>query len=448
MKMIMTVKVVAALLLSVATLIVPYTGNAAEKITKPWVTGYLPGYEQSSTGSFGFMDTDDWNMLTHAVHFASRINTNGTLDFSTENMSATNRAAAITVAHQHNVPLVLSVLAWYDVYEPVIKNASTRQTLINQLVATVKEGYDGVDLDLEPIRADQEAAAYETFVNELQTALKTVNKTNNPKMIVERPLLTVATGVENVADNSASKLRTLLAKIQDKVDQINVMGYDLSSTADGIVWHDSALYDGGQKYPSYAARSVVSVSRAIQQFIDGGVLPSKLGVGMSLEIRIWQGGLAKGSTTDGVTAPMQEWTDPNKTFQNWNSTTLRGSVANLMNPTYQCMKNPVTKVINSAYTCGYTAERYRWDDKAKVSYLTINNPDPAYDAFISYIDERSVYEKVKFTREKQLGGLMIWQMRLDYMANKPAGQQRPIMKALRKALHNTSTIKYKPLLVP
>ncbi|OQX00695.1 MAG: hypothetical protein BWK73_47925 [Thiothrix lacustris] len=170
-------------------------------------------------------------------------------------------------------------------------------------MAAVKEGYDGVDLDLEPIRADQEAAAYETFVNELQTALKAVNKTNNPKMMVERPLLTIATGVENVADNSASKLRTLLAKIQDKVDQINVMGYDLSSTADGIVWHDSALYDGGQKYPSYTARSVVSVSRAIQQFIDGGVLPSKLGVGMSLEIRIWQGGLAKGSTTDGVTAP-------------------------------------------------------------------------------------------------------------------------------------------------
>lgn len=444
MKMNIAVRVVAALLLSAVTLALPSMGNAGEKITKPWVTGYLPGYEQSSTGSFGFMDTDDWNMLTHAVHFASRINANGTLDFSTENMSATNRTAAITVAHQHNIPLVLSVLAWYDVYEPVIKNASTRQTLINQLVATVKEGYDGVDLDLEPIRADQEAAAYETFVNELQTALKAVNKTNNPKMIVERPLLTVATGVENVADNSASKLRTLLAKIQDKVDQINVMGYDLSSTADGIVWHDSALYDGGQKYPSYAARSVVSVSRAIQQFIDGGVLPSKLGVGMSLEIRIWQGGLAKGSTTDGVTAPMQEWTDPNKTFQNWNTTTLRGSVANLLDPTYKCMKNPVTKVINTTYTCGYTAERYRWDDKAKVSYLTINNTDSAYDAFISYIDERAVYEKVKFTREKQLGGLMIWQMRLDYMENKPAGQQRPIMKALRKALH-TGTGKYKPL---
>jgi GH18 family chitinase len=386
-------------------------------------------------------------MLTHAVHFASRINTDGSLDLSTENMSNTNRAAAITAAHDHQIPIVLSVLAWYDVYEPVIKNTSKRTILINQLVEKVKEGYDGVDIDFEPIRADQEAAAYETFVNELQAALKTVNKTNNAKMIVERPLLTIATGVEAVADNSASQLRTLLAKIQDKVDQINVMGYDLSSTDGGIVWHDSALYDGGQKYPSYTARSVVSVSRGIQQFIDGGVLPSKLGVGMSLEIRIWQGGLAKGSTTDGVTAPMQEWTDPNHTFQNWNSTTLRGSVANLLDPTYQCMKNPVTKVINPAYTCGYTPERYRWDDKAKVSYLSINNPDPAYDAFISYIDDRAVYEKVKFTKEKQLGGLMIWQMRLDYMANKPAGQQRPIMKALRKALH-TGTGKYKPLPVP
>lgn len=432
---------VATWLLTAILLMTPYTGSAGEKITKPWVTGYLPGYEQGAAGSFGFMDTDDWNMLTHAVHFASHINSNGTLDFTAENMSTANRTAAITLAHQHNVPLLLSVLAWYTVYEPVIKNASTRATLINQLVATVKEGYDGVDLDLEPIRAEQEAAAYETFVNELQSALKGINKTNNPKMLVERPLLTVATGVENVADNSPGKLRTLLAKIQDKVDQINVMGYDLSSLSDEAVWHDAALFDGGQKYPTYSARSMVSVSRAIQQFIDGGVLPSKLGLGMSLEARIWYGGKVKNST-DGVTAPMQEWTVAPK---NWNTGTPRASVAQLMDPNFTCMTDAAgTPVV--IYKCGYSPDKYRWDDKAKVPYLTMNNPGSDYDAFISYTDERAVYEKVKFTKEQGLGGLMIWHMRLDYMPSKPAGQRRPIMTALRKALH-TGTGKYRPLLV-
>ncbi|WP_028487728.1 glycoside hydrolase family 18 protein [Thiothrix lacustris] len=423
------IKHFTVLLFSVVVLALPYSGIAGEKITKPWVTGYLPGYEQSTSGSFGFMDDDDWNMLTHAVHFASRVNADGSLDFSTESMGVAKRTAAISVAHQHNIPLLLSVLAWYDVYEPVIKNASTRATMINQLVATVKEGYDGVDLDLEPIRADQEGAAYETFVTELQVALKAVNKTNNPNMLLERPLLTVATGVENVADNNAGQLRTLLAKIQDKVDQINVMGYDLSSLSDEVVWHDGALSDGGQKYPTYSARSVVSVGRAIQQFIDGGVLPSKLGLGMSLEVRIWYGGKVKNST-DGATAPMQEWTVAPK---NWNTGTPRASVAELMNPDYACMTTPEGAV--APYKCGYSPDKYRWDDKAKVPYLSINNPGSDYDAFISYTDERAVYEKVEFTKENKLGGLMIWHMRLDYMASKPAGKQRPIMKALRKALH-------------
>ena len=419
-------KTLVALLLSAITLALPYAAHAGEKITKPWVTGYLPGYEQSATGSFGFMDADDWKMLTHAVHFASRVNTNGTLDFDTESMGTAKRTAAITTAHQHDIPLLLSVLAWYDVYVPVIKDVTKRATLISQLVAAVKEGYDGVDLDLEPIRADQESAAYETFVNELQVALKAVNKTNNPKMLVERPLLTVATGVENVADNSQGQLRTLLAKIQDKVDQINVMGYDLSSLSDDAVWHDGALYDGGQKYPTNSARSMVSVSRSIQQFIDGGVLPSKLGLGMSLEVRIWYGGKVKDST-DGVTAPMQQWTvAPN----NWNTGTQRASVAQLMDPNYTCMTGAP-----AAYKCGYSPDKYRWDDKAKVPYLSINNPGSDYDAFISYTDERAVYEKVKYTKATKLGGLMIWHMRLDYQASQPAGKQRPIMKALRKALH-------------
>lgn len=419
------------LLLTVALWIMASSLQAsAEKSSKPWVMGYLPAYEQSGSGSFDFMDKDDWKMLTHAAHFSAHVNADGTLDFNAEKMSEANRTAAIQAAHQRHVPLVLSVLAWYDVYEPVIKNASTRKTLINQILEVLKEGYDGVDLDLEPIRAEQAGAEYQTFVNELHTALQTLNKTNNPKMLVERPLLTLTTGVENVADDSPGQLRTLLASIQDKVDQINVMGYDLSSLSDEVIWHDGALHDGGQKYPAYVARSVVSVSRSLQQFMDGGVSPSKLGLGISLEVRIWQGGKVKG-TGEGVTAPMQEWSIAPKS---WNTGTPRASVAQLLDPDYTCMTTPAGEA--AAYKCGYSPDYYRWDDKAKAAYLSINNPGSDYDAFISYTDERAAQEKVKFSKEKGLGGIMIWQMRHDYRADQPEGKKRPIIKALRDALNS------------
>lgn len=424
-------------ILLTVTCLIPSLLLAGEKITKPWVTGYLPAYEQQGD-AITFMSDKDWETVTHVIHFAGGLHDDGSLNFSSEGMSASRRAAAISKAHEKNVPILFSVLAWYTVYEPVINDANKRAALVAELINVLKEGYDGIDLDLEPVRADDSGnnPGYEALVDELHTAMKGINKTNNTNMLVERPLLAIATGIEAVADNGGGSLRKLLAKLQDKLDQINVMGYDLSTLDGEVVWHDSALYDGGQKYPTYSARSLISVSRGIQQFIDAGVLPAKLGLGMSFEIRIWHGGKAKGSS-DGVTEPVQQWDSIPK---NWNSGTERGSFANLMNANYACMTNSAGE--KTSHICGYSPDKYRWDDKAKVSYLSINNTGSDYDAFISYNDARSVREKVEFAKEKGLGGVMIWHLGLECVHplngnNKcvPAdGRERPLLNTIRKVL--------------
>jgi chitinase len=50
-----------------------------------------------------------------------------------------------------------------------------------------------------------------------------------------------------------------------------------------------------------------------------------------------------------------------------------------------------------------------WDDTAKAAY----SYDPVKRSFLTYDDDRSINAKTRYVREKGLGGVMFWQLRLD-----------------------------------
>lgn len=442
----MSIKMVgvgATVLLSgVMALMSPDTASAGEKIVKPWVTGYLPGDWQHGDGRIGILNTDDWNTLTHVVHFAAGLKNDAgdgwVLDFdygSTGKVSQTKRTQAIQLAHQNNVPILFSVNAWvdgYPGYHEVLTNTAKRTKLVNNLITVLKEGYDGLDIDLEPVRSGE---SYETFITELQAEMKKVNKTNNSKMMLERPLLAVAA---TPSDNAAA----LLAPVQDKIDQINIMAYDMATIWQCETWHDSALYDGGYKYQTTGG-AMFSVDSVVKTFTTAGIPAHKLGLGISLEARIWQGGTFAGSS-NGALLPRQLWdnsancsTSGNRP-KNWNdNTTPREGFAELMKNRYQ-----------PAY--------YQWDSATRMPYLSVDQSGSANDMFISYNDPRSVSEKVNYVKNKGLGGLMIWELgrecipsgatggSLDSCNPGQVGKYRPIMKAIRQTLR-TGTGKFRPL---
>lgn len=423
-------RLVVALVAALSGGLLPVAGQAGERIVKPWVVGYLPGDWQKTDGSLNILTDNDWNTITHIVHFAAEPNDDGTLSFdagSEGKMSATKRAAAITLAHSKGIPILFCLNDWIDLYKPVLSDASKRQNLINGLISVLKEGYDGLDIDLEPITpyGSSTHPIYETFMNELHAKMKLVNKTNNPKMIVERPLFTLAAG-------SDAREAPLLMRLIDKLDKINVMTYDMSTIWQCTIWHDSALYDGGNKYAS-TGQPLISASGTMQKYLDAGIPASKLTLGLSLEARIWQGGKMTGTTT-GAVLPTQYWategcdTSSNRPL-NWNDgTTPREGFAEMMKNRYQ-----------PAY--------YRWDKTAKSAYMSIDQTGTANDAFISYNDPRSVHEKVNYVTDKGLGGVMIWHLALeclhpsgnggslDQCVPGQAGKNRPIMSAIRKTLH-------------
>ena len=82
----------------------------------------------------------------------------------------------------------------------------------------------------------------------------------------------------------------------------------------------------------------------------------------------------------------------------------------------------------------YSPEYYHWDDKAKVPYLQIDKPGSQDDMFISFNDEKSVVEKIKYMQEKSMGGIMLWHLEMDYRPLQPDGKHRPIIQVIRNEL--------------
>ncbi len=365
---------------------------------KPWVTGYLPGYTQDAAGNAPYMEEADWNMLTHVVHFAAMLQPDGSLNDDSNYIPANYRSQAIKLAHSKHLPILFSVVEWEDTYKPILADPTKRQTLVNSLIARLDEGYDGLDIDLEPIVSwGQTANAdYELFITALHAAMQ--HKTS--ALLQRAPLLSVA------ADYRA---KTVLAHLHPKIDQINIMFYNMATRWEEITWHDAALYDGGRRYPSTGGL-VSSVDGQVKELLAAGVPRSKLGLGMSFETRIWEGGA--GTPSGGATAPQQTWTTAPK---EWTTGTPLESYAELMAKHYQ-------------------PSLYRWDDVAKMSYLSIDKEGAAQDQFISFNDPRSVAEKIQYIKKRGLGGAMIWHLQLDYRANKTGAKRRALMHSLRNAL--------------
>lgn len=368
----------------------------AQKVENPWVTGYLPGYNQGPQGEIPYMEAADWKTVTHIIHNAALPNPDASLDLRTNSVEKANRQAAIQSAHTRGIPILFGIMGGMDRYQPLVDNPPLRQALIQNLLAILDEGYDGLDVDFEPIVkwGEEENPGYEAFITELHAALQGRKTPLQP-----HPLLTIAAGYRE---------GKLLARLQDKLDQINLMAYDQSGTMQDITWHDSALYDGGKRYPSNG-KPVVSVDQYVNACLDAGVAAHKLGLGISLETRLWIGG--DGTPTGGVTQP----------FQTWSKVPSHFMTARVPQESYA--------VLLEKY---YKPEYARWDDQAKVPYLSIDKPGSADDMFISYNDERSVREKLHYLNNTGLGGIMLWTLASDYRPSQPEGKRRPILQTIRQ----------------
>ncbi len=354
--------------------------------TSKWVYAYVPTYQQQGDGTIHFMDASDYDKVTHIGHHGPYVHSDASIDLNINGATATRMAAGVQQAHANNTPILLSIVSWYTDYLPAISTAALRTTLVeNTMQLFDTYGYDGVDVDLEPIMSPFVAGIqtanpeFELFVTQLYDSLQT----RTSSFLGSTPLLVVA---------SEGYGAPVLNNLQDKLDMINIMTYDMAGPYPGwITWHDSPVYNGGYILPSTGA-TLPCVHSDLQECLHAGVNPDKLGVGISCDAFRWQGGT--GTTTGGTTAPLQSYsTDPS-----WTRFSYRDFVMNHQSST-----------------------SYHYDPVVQMSYASRDEVADSNDEFWSFNDQASCEAMVDYVWTYDLGGTMIWELGSGYIPDGSGG---------------------------
>ncbi|MGE4093543.1 MAG: glycoside hydrolase family 18 protein [Candidatus Binatia bacterium] len=350
---------------------------------QPWVLGFYPGWKQDRMPPTEI----DYRPLTHVVHFSGLPQTDGSIDYSQHGLSLVNSQAAVAAAHANGKKILLCIGSAETApgFRGAASNAN-RAKFIQNIVSTMQSrGYDGVDIDWEPL-ASSDSDLYFALLRDLRAALDAVG-----------PNITLTIDV--------TYSPAVVARVQSYVDQINVMTYAMAGPWPGwATWHHSALFDGGNRFPS-SGKLVPSGAGKIAEFEAAGIPRSKLGFGLAYFGQIWTGG--SGTPTGGVTAPMQSYSaDP--------------SVSEI---DYQ-----------EIMRTWYSASRYHWDNAAGVAYLSIDEADSSQDRFISYDTAQSIVNKVAYAKALRLGGFIIWEITAEYRSDLPRSERHPLSQALFTAL--------------
>jgi chitinase len=363
--------------------IVLFSVAAIEAHAGLWTSAYYAGWMQSYLPA----QQVDFTAMTHVIHFSVVPRVDGSLDTDINAVTTANSTDVIAHAHAAGVKVLISVGGENSATGfRGATGATNRPRFVTNLVNfVISRGYDGVDLDWEPLDVP-DAGPYSNLVNDLRIALNA---------ITPRPLLTAAVGSQP----------SLFASLQSRFDQINLMTYSFSGAYPGwVTWFNAPIYDGGYRFAS-SGELVPSADGVVSNFVAHGVAAGKLGIGICFYGCVWSGG--NGTFTGGAALPRQSWT------------------------TAPTVTDAAYSAIMAKY---YQPQLYVWDTNAQSAYLSIDLPGSADDKFISYDDASACRAKVAYVKQKGLGGLIIWELGGGYCADQPAGKRDFLLQSVKQAV--------------
>jgi chitinase len=335
-----------------------------------WVMGYYVGYLADKMP----IEAIDWKSLTHLAVGIILPKSDGSLDFNSSiGFDAAKRALLIQKAHV-NKRKVLAMIGG-EATGPNWLTASSganRATFLANLEKLVKvEGFDGLDLDWEPLEKAQEPVLL-ALTKDLRKAL--------PNAVLTFP----ADGADNA---------------NFPADQINAMTYGMSGAYDGWkTWHSSPLY------PSGDSAAPTSVELTVKNYLKAGIPAAKLGIGIGFY------GQCYGNP---ATKPLED------------TVGIRPDGAKIIAGDNDLS---YTNIVTTYEPLGTK----HWDATARVPYLSFAVPSGVKGCtYLTYENEQSILEKSGFAKTLGLGGAIIWNINEGYFAGQPV--PNPLLVATRRA---------------
>jgi len=347
-----------------------------------WVVSYYVGYQN------GYLKPKDvdYTLMTHIVVGGVGVNSDGTLREHWHMENGDGHDVAVDIgkrAHKKGV----KTLIWLggpneeDFFYSATSDENREEFVENILELVDDLGYDGVDIDWEPIRTKDEARILD-LVKDLRKA--------EPDLIITVPVNWVTSTLVGSKDLSVYK------KMSSYVDKMFIMSYSMAGAWPGwSSWHGSALYGESSKTPS-------SIDSSVTAYLEADVPNEKLGIGVGTYATCWKYPIKKA----GQTIP----------------TTLAGKGTSVMS---------MRTMMEDYYKRSYE----KWDSRAKVPYLSFKKKQGDFECgYISYENTRSVKEKVAYVKDTDLGGVLVWNIGTGYFPEKSASRRNPLLKAIWESL--------------
>lgn len=405
--------------IAVCTLALSGIANSAAQ-DGHWLTGYYPIYTQNGTMSPTQLD---YTKLTHVIYWGVEPTSAGGLNTTKYVSPSTFASGATTLVAQAHAAGAKALIGiggdQADGYSLAFNEATTPENLsafVDSIVSLMQEyNFDGVDINWEQIGYYAgDDAQFPAFIEALRTQLNTLTPT---------PLLTMAPETHQNGGRP-----DLIGPIYQDFDQINIQTYLMSFTYCGWeTYYNSPLNNGGLDFVLDAAEPLPSVYTAVTDYTKTyATIPiSKLGMGIQLAGVVWQGGA--GTSTGGVTEPLQTWTNDNNCNLNSNPAAPSQSVI------------PYTQVVPYTTMAGYTVNIDNTADQSWLSYDPSNGTatNEAEDQFISYESPASISKKgtdlassaTQTLLGGSMGGVMLFELSGDYTPTAEGDAQHPLITA-------------------
>ncbi|NMO22969.1 glycosyl hydrolase [Pyxidicoccus fallax] len=352
-----------------------------------WVGGYYVGYQRGLLP----MDSVDFSGMTDLIVGRFKPGPFGTLSADLDVTEYEGPIIAKELAQRAHAAgkKALMMLGGYGEHDNFVAATlpETRPIFVRSILKHMDElGYDGVDVDWEPILlppAGNDGEQLLALLDDLRAA---------------RPDITIAVPVYWVNSNFGltEQEKAFYRTLSARVDQLNIMSYKMSGNWGGWEsWHSSPLEDEAPNRPT-------SVASSVRGYLDAGVPAGRLGVGIGFFGTCWR----------GVTEPRTPLADRDvMEVQSDNAM----SYTNIMELYYE-------------------PQARHWDAKAKSPYLsTPHEVGPGRCNFITYEDEQSIAAKGRYSRELGLGGAIIWTINQGHLPRQPEGKKDPLLDAVKRA---------------
>jgi chitinase len=357
--------------------------SVSRDIDGPWLMSYYVGYQN---GYLKPRDVD-YSLMTHIVVGGVGARADGTLNEHWHLSNGDGRDMAEEVGRRADRKGVKKLI-WLggpneeDKFYSATSN-TYREAFVENIIELVDElGYDGVDIDWEPIRSKDEDGILR-LVRDLREA--------DPDLIITVPVNWVETTM------LARKDLSVYDDMAQYVDRMFIMSYSMAGPWPGWQsWHGGALKGDGLTTPG-------SVDTSVRAYTRAGVPEEKLGVGVGTYATCWEYPVRK----------------PKQTLP------------------YGFSSRDIGVMSMRTLMDDYYSRKYEeWDSRAKVPYLSYRRAHGDWECgFISYENERSVEEKMEYVRDGDLGGAIVWNIGTGYMPDASRSKRHPYLKAAWEALY-------------